>query len=70
MPLLLGHLLSYWKSKNGPQGIEFARFSIDIHALRNYFFVKHYTPERLENLVPEHIYKLVESYNITDFDQP
>jgi coenzyme F420 hydrogenase subunit beta len=68
MPLLFGYLLSFQKSRSGPQGIKFARYSIDIHALRNYFFVMHYTPERLELLVPDHILRLVESYDIRDFD--
>ncbi len=68
MPLFFGKLLSALKAKKGPRGIEFARYSIDIHALRNYFFVRHYTPERLDVLVPEHIRHLVKEYNVTDFD--
>lgn len=68
MPLLFGKLLSALKARKGPRGIEFARYSIDIHALRNYFFVRHYTPERLDILVPEHIRHLVKQYDVTDFD--
>lgn len=68
MPILFGKLLSALKAKTGPRGIEFARYAIDIHALRNYFFVRHYTPERLDTLVPEHIRTLVRQYNVTDFD--
>jgi coenzyme F420 hydrogenase subunit beta len=68
MPLFFGRLLSALKARKGPRGIEFARYSIDIHALRNYFFVRHYTPERLDILVPEHIRHLVKQYGVTDFD--
>ncbi|NTW63937.1 MAG: coenzyme F420 hydrogenase, partial [Chlorobiaceae bacterium] len=68
MPLFFGKLLSALKAKKGPRGIEFARYSIDIHALRNYFFVRHYTPDRLDVLVPDHIHHLVKLYNVTDFD--
>lgn len=68
MPLLFGKLLSALKARKGPGGIEFARYSIDIHALRNYFFVRHYTPRRLDILVPEHIHHLVKQYDVTDFD--
>jgi 3,8-divinyl protochlorophyllide a 8-vinyl-reductase (ferredoxin) len=68
MPLIFGKLLSALKARKGPRGIEFARYSIDIHALRNYFFVRHYTPQRLDILVPEHIRHLVQQYNVTDFD--
>jgi len=68
MPLFFGKLLSAIKAKKGARGIEFARYSIDIHALRNYYFVRHYTPERLDVLVPDHIRHLVELYHVIDFD--
>jgi coenzyme F420 hydrogenase subunit beta len=64
MPRLAGNLLCLLTSLRGPYGIEFARYSIHIHALRNYCFVRHHTPERLRTLVPEHVIELARRYGI------
>ncbi|NTW51134.1 MAG: coenzyme F420 hydrogenase [Chlorobiaceae bacterium] len=70
MPRLLGELMCLVQSIKGPRGIEFARYSIHIHAIRNYLFVKHRMPERLNGLVPEHIHALVKSYGLGMPDAP
>jgi len=64
MPRMAGELLCLYNSVKGPRGIEFARYSIHIHALRNYAFVKLRQPERMEVLVPEHIRELARRYSI------
>ena len=64
MPRMAGELLCLYNSVKGPRGIEFARYSIHIHALRNYAFVKLHQPERMEVLVPEHIRELARRYGI------
>ncbi len=64
MPSIAGNLLCLLSWMKGPRGIEFARYSVHIHALRNYCFVKHHTPDRLETLVPEHIRILANRYGI------
>ncbi|NTU58043.1 MAG: coenzyme F420 hydrogenase [Chlorobiaceae bacterium] len=64
MPKPFGELLCFLQSIKGPRGIEFARYSVHIHAIRNYLFVKHLTPDRLKILVPEHILELVRGYGL------
>ena len=63
---------SPYKSFDGMlKGIEFARYSIHIHALRNYCFVRLHLPERFDTLVPAHVRKLAEQYGIDRlFDAP
>ena len=67
MPRPLGELLCILQSIKGPYGIEFARYSVHIHAIRNYIFVKNRTPERMNNLVPEHIHILLKNYDLGIF---
>jgi coenzyme F420 hydrogenase subunit beta len=67
MPKPLGELLCLLQSIKGPHGIEFARYSVHIHAIRNYIFVKYRNPERLNILIPEHIRELVDSYDLGNF---
>jgi len=68
MPKPLGELMCLLQSVRGPRGIEFARYSVHIHAIRNYLFVKHRMPERFKTLVPDHIISLVKSYDLGDFN--
>ena len=64
IPRLAGNLLCLLSALKGPRGIEFARYSIHIHALRNFCFVRRHAPERLNTLVPEHIHELARRYCI------
>jgi len=64
IPIWVGKLITYMMSKKGPKGLEFARYSIDFHILRNYYYVKLFHPEKLEKIVPKHIYKVLEEYGI------
>ena len=52
--------------KNGPKGLEYARFSIDSHFTRNYLYVKRNHPEKLDAHVPEYAKKIVEQYQLPD----
>ena len=38
--------------ETGPKGLEFARYAVDMHLVRNYHYVKFNYPDLLEVLVP------------------
>ncbi|NTU67495.1 MAG: coenzyme F420 hydrogenase [Chlorobiaceae bacterium] len=71
LPKAAGNVLCLISALRGPKGIEFARYSIHIHALRNYCFVRRHTPEKFDTLVPEHVRELAKRYRIDRiFDSP
>ena len=43
----------------GPKGLEFARYGIETHLIKNYYFVKYNYPELLSRLVPNHTYSIL-----------
>lgn len=46
------------------QGLEFGRYSIDYHYIRNYIYVKRaWKPQRAEQHIPEFAKRLVAMYN-------
>lgn len=62
IPLWLGKLMAFLISRFSFKGVEFARYSIDFHLIRNYYFVKQRYPEKLKTLVPRHVYQLLARY--------
>ncbi|MCF8217030.1 MAG: Coenzyme F420 hydrogenase/dehydrogenase, beta subunit C-terminal domain [Chlorobium sp.] len=68
MPKWLGIYLSYKKAKSGPGGTEFAKYSIDIHAIRNFYFLKMYRPDDI-GIVPTHIYDLLSQYDLSSIER-
>lgn len=50
--------------KLGPKGLEFGRYSIEYHILRNYLFVsRHMGPERAARHMPENAKRIVAAYD-------
>ena len=47
-----------------PQGLEWARYAIETHLIRNYYFVKFHYPELITTLVPEYVYHVLEEYDL------
>ncbi len=62
IPIWLGKLIAKVMNLTGFKGTEFARYSVDFHLIRNYYFVKLRYPEKLKTLVPKHVYKVLEKY--------
>ncbi|MFN3386056.1 MAG: Coenzyme F420 hydrogenase/dehydrogenase, beta subunit C-terminal domain [Candidatus Thermochlorobacter sp.] len=62
IPIWLGKVMAFILSRFSFKGVEFARYSIDFHLIRNYYFVKERYPEKLQTLVPKHVYRLLEKY--------
>jgi 3,8-divinyl protochlorophyllide a 8-vinyl-reductase (ferredoxin) len=63
IPILAGKVITAMMSRFGPKGLEFARYSIDFHLMRNYYYVKLNYPNQL-HIIPKHVYKVLEEYEI------
>ncbi len=66
LPMWVAQLMGVVIDKIGPQGLEYARFSIDSHFTRNYLYVKRNYPEKLEAHVPEFAKKIVGQYQLPE----
>jgi 3,8-divinyl protochlorophyllide a 8-vinyl-reductase (ferredoxin) len=66
LPMWVAKLMGLVIDKIGPQGLEYARFSIDSHFTRNYLYVKRNHPEKLEDHVPEFAKKIVSQYKLPE----
>ncbi|MDX2129268.1 MAG: Coenzyme F420 hydrogenase/dehydrogenase, beta subunit C-terminal domain [Chloroherpetonaceae bacterium] len=62
IPIWAGMLLAKLFQKIGVKGVEFARYSVDYHLIRNYFFVKKNYPEKLKSLIPPNVYVILKEY--------
>jgi 7-hydroxymethyl chlorophyll a reductase len=48
----------------GPKGLEFAKYSIEYHYLRNFIHVsRHWDKDSAEKHVPDFVHKIVEKYD-------
>jgi coenzyme F420 hydrogenase subunit beta len=66
LPMWAAKLMGVVIEKIGPQGLEYARFSIDSHFTRNYLYVKRNYPEKLEDHVPDYAKRIVNQYQLPD----
>jgi coenzyme F420 hydrogenase subunit beta len=66
LPLWLARLLGVVINKIGPKGLEYGRFSIDSHFVRNYLFVRRYYPKTLDRQVPEFAKRIVGQYTLPE----
>lgn len=57
--------LAEYLYSTGPRGLEFARYGIETHLIRNYYYVKSNYPELLATLVPKHTYHILGKYDLT-----
>jgi coenzyme F420 hydrogenase subunit beta len=64
MPLEQGFMLAEHMYTTGPRGLEFVRYAIETHVIRNYYFVKQNYPEKLAALVPGYVYSVLEAYGL------
>lgn len=64
LPRWLGTILAWVLDKLGPKGLEFARYSLDYHYIRNYLHVKRAWPEaRGDEHIPDYVKKIVKMYD-------
>ena len=63
-PRALGYIIAKVLTWLGPKGLEFGRYSIDYHYIRNYLYVnRHMGPARANRHIPEFAKRLVAMYN-------
>lgn len=65
IPLWAGRTLAAIMRRIGPRGLEYARYGVDMHMIRDYYYVKFYYPALKETLVPRHVYRILEEYDFT-----
>jgi 3,8-divinyl protochlorophyllide a 8-vinyl-reductase (ferredoxin) len=66
LPMWAAKMMGVVIEKIGPQGLEYARFSIDSHFTRNYLYLKRNHPEKLASHVPEYANKIVGQYKLPE----
>ncbi|KAI3423955.1 hypothetical protein D9Q98_009789 [Chlorella vulgaris] len=63
-PRWIGNALAWVLEKLGPKGLEFAKYSVDYHYIRNYIHVmRHWGPKRAAQHVPPFAQRIVAQYN-------
>ncbi|WOL18970.1 7-hydroxymethyl chlorophyll a reductase, chloroplastic isoform X2 [Canna indica] len=63
-PKFVGNVIAFLLDLIGPKGLEFARYSLDYHTIRNYLYVsRKWGKQRAEKHIPSYSKKIVESYN-------
>lgn len=63
-PRWLGNVLAWMLTRLGPKGLEFGKYSIDYHYIRNYLYVqRHMGSQRASQHIPEFAKKIVAQYN-------
>ena len=67
MPRLIGEVMAFIMTNVGPKGINFARYSIDYHLLRNYLHILDaWGEQRAETSLPKYAVEIVNKYMETD----
>ncbi|KAK6130517.1 hypothetical protein DH2020_035726 [Rehmannia glutinosa] len=63
-PKFIGNLIAFILNLVGPKGLEFARYSLDYHTIRNYLHVNRaWGKQRADRHIPSYAKKLVSMYN-------
>ncbi|PPS13131.1 hypothetical protein GOBAR_AA07514 [Gossypium barbadense] len=64
VPRFIGNLIVFVLNLIGPKGLEFARYSLDYHTIRNYMYVNRtWGKQRADRHIPSYAKKLVDAYN-------
>ncbi|MFN3360676.1 MAG: Coenzyme F420 hydrogenase/dehydrogenase, beta subunit C-terminal domain [Pseudanabaenaceae cyanobacterium] len=64
LPLWLGWLLGFIINRLGPKGLEYGRFSIDSHFIRNFLYVQRRYPHKLAHHVPAFARRIISQYRL------
>ncbi len=64
MPNWLRPIVSYLQPRIGPRGLEFARARVEMKAVETILHLRRTHPARLKNMVPKHVWRLVERYGL------
>jgi hypothetical protein len=67
MPGWLGEFMAFGMRRFGPKGINFARYSIDYHVLRNYLYILSvWGKDRAERSLPQYSKDIINYYRVND----
>jgi 3,8-divinyl protochlorophyllide a 8-vinyl-reductase (ferredoxin) len=64
LPLWLAELIGFFVQRFGPQGLEYARFSIDSHFTRNALWVRRHHPELADRHIPAFARRIIGRYRL------
>ena len=64
MPNWLRGIVGWLMPRIGPRGLEFARARVEMKAVETVLHLRRAHPKRLRNMVPEHVWKLVQPYGV------
>ncbi|MCO5563853.1 hypothetical protein L7F22_017502 [Adiantum nelumboides] len=63
-PKLVGNLIAFFLNLVGPKGLEFGRYSLDYHNIRNYLHVHRvWGKKRADEHIPSYAKRIVDMYN-------
>ncbi|XP_043706641.1 7-hydroxymethyl chlorophyll a reductase, chloroplastic isoform X2 [Telopea speciosissima] len=63
-PKFVGNLIAFILNLIGPKGLEFARYSLDYHTIRNYLYTNRtWGKQRADRHMPSYAKKIVDMYN-------
>uniref|UniRef100_A0A2P2M1R9 Uncharacterized protein MANES_15G048100 n=1 Tax=Rhizophora mucronata TaxID=61149 RepID=A0A2P2M1R9_RHIMU len=63
-PRFVGNIIAFLLNLIGPKGLEFARYSLDYHTIRNYLYtVRAWGKERADRHAPSYAKKIIAAYN-------
>jgi coenzyme F420 hydrogenase subunit beta len=69
MPDWLRPVMSWVMPRFGPRGLEFARTRLEMKAAETIIHLRREQPSKIKNMVPQHVWKLVERYGFTPTDK-
>ncbi len=65
MPNFMRPLVGWLMPRIGPRGLEFARARLEMKAVETVLHLRRAHPKRMRNMVPDHVWALVEPYGLT-----
>jgi len=65
MPNFMRPIVGWLMPRIGPRGLEFARARLEMKAVETVLHLRRAHPKRMRNMVPEHVWALVEPYGLT-----
>ena len=68
MPNWLRPIVGWLMPRIGPRGLEFARTRVEMKAIETVIHLRREEPRNVKNMVPPHVWALVEPYGLTPQD--
>jgi len=69
MPNWVRPLVGWLMPRIGPRGLEFARTRVEMKAIETVLHLRREEPQRMKNMIPDHIWQLTAPYDLTSGSQ-